>query len=85
MRRCSDQGAGRCWSHKYIAVQSGLFIPILSAFHPFIIISAVWLRLHAALLLFAANSSGEAGRAALPTRRERYFYNLDPFASGKKH
>jgi hypothetical protein len=59
--------------------------PILSVFHPFTTICAVWLHLHAALLLFASDPPGKARRTALPTGRERYFYYLNASVSGKRH
>jgi len=50
----------------------------------FIIQCAVWLFLHATLLLLPVYSSGETRGPALPPRRERYFYYLCPFTPGKR-
>ena len=48
-------------------------------------ICAVWLLLRTAFLLFDFDPSGEARRAALPTRCECYFYDVHTLVSGKGH
>ena len=45
---------------------------------------AVWLFLHAALLLLAFNSPNQTRRATLPPGCERYFYYLCSLVPGKR-
>lgn len=50
----------------------------------FITPCAVWLFLHATLLLLPVNSCSKTRGPALPPRRERYFYYLCPVTPGKR-
>jgi hypothetical protein len=60
------------------------FLPTVSRVLPFLTPPAVWLFLHAALLLFSFNSYSQTGGPALPPRRERYFYYLCPVVPGRR-
>ena len=51
---------------------------------PLLTLRAVWLFLHAALLLFAFNSSSQTRGATLPPGCERYFYYLCSLVPGKR-
>ena len=51
---------------------------------PFITSCAVWLFLHATLLLLAFNTSNKTRGPALAPRRERYFHYLCPVVPGKR-